>query len=79
MKTCFFCGKPIEGKASKHHVRPRRFYRQGEDHKRGNLRPSHFDCHQTWHRKHDKPRLKWWQWQREFAPLNFGENIFAGD
>ena len=74
---CFFCGEPNGGKLSKHHVRPRRFYKRGENHKKDNLAPSHSECHQEWHRKHDNPRLKWWQWEREVAPQKFGENVFA--
>lgn len=76
-RKCFFCGKLITGKAQKHHIRPKRLYRKGEDHKRHNLAPCHPECHLTWHREHDNPRLKRWQWEREFERIDFGEGIFA--
>ena len=79
LKTCFFCGQPIKGKAEKHHIRPRRLFRKGENHRRNNLAPAHHDCHQTWHRTMDKPRLKRWQWEQEFASINFGRGIYSGD
>lgn len=79
MKTCFFCHQPIEGKAEKHHRTPRRYFRKGEGHRRGNTFNCHPSCHRRFHFEYDNPKLSLQGFLRVFEPLNFGDGLFTGD
>lgn len=36
-RRCWFCNQPIVGKAESHHVKPKRYFRKGSDHRKGNI------------------------------------------
>lgn len=76
---CWFCQQPIMGKAERHHVKPRRYFRKREDHRRGNIVNVHSDCHRTLHREYDNARWSWREFVEAMEPLKFGEGLFAGD
>lgn len=79
VRLCFFCGNPIEGKAERHHVKPRRYFRHGADHRRDNIVKVHTECHRRFHKEVEDCRWKWWQFREALEPLNYGEGVFAGD
>lgn len=76
-RMCFFCSREIVGRYERHHIRPRRTFRKGDNHRKDNIAPCHPRCHQTWHRRFDHPRMKWGEYKRAFEPLKFGAGIFA--
>lgn len=77
-KVCFFCGKHIRGKHEKHHVKPKRYFRRGSNHRRGNIVKVHSECHCRLHHEVENCRWKWWQFKGALEPLNRGEGGFAG-
>lgn len=79
MHECWLCKKPIKGKAERHHIFPRRYYRRGAGHRRNNIAKVHSTCHRRLHTEVENCRWKWWQFKREMEPLKYGEGIFAGD
>jgi hypothetical protein len=78
-RICFFCGEAIQEKAERHHIRPRRTFRRGDNHRKDNIALCHSSCHREWHHRFDNPRMKWWEYKRAFEPIGFGEGVFAGD
>ena len=74
---CWLCGEELREKPERHHVKPRRYFRRGQNHRRGNIVKVHPSCHRRLHMEIDNPRLKWWQFKELMEPINYGENVFA--
>ncbi len=75
----FFCQQPIVGKASRHHLKPKRYFGKRQDHRKGNIVKSCHECHMTFHMHYDNSKWTWREFEAAMKPLKFGERIFAGD
>lgn len=76
-KVCFFCQQPIIGKAERHHITPRRYFRKGQCHRRGNTAHSHTSCHRRFHFELDEPRISLEGYLKRFGFTNPAFGIFA--
>jgi 5-methylcytosine-specific restriction endonuclease McrA len=74
VKICFFCGESIVGPHEQHHITPRRYVKGKHQ---ANLAPAHPSCHRRFHRNHDDPKWRLWEFRQAMTPINYGENIFA--
>lgn len=79
VRICWLCGEEIIGKSERHHVKPRRYFKRRDDHRRDNLVKVHTECHRRFHKEVEDCRWKWWEFEKNLAPINFGEGVFAGD
>lgn len=79
MKRCYFGNHPIKGKAERHHIVPRRYWKKGESHRRNNLAWCCPEHHARWHREFDNPRLSLDGYLNAFGALALGKGVFDGD
>jgi 5-methylcytosine-specific restriction endonuclease McrA len=77
---CWFCGRQLRGKASRHHLLPKRFRGKAACRKSTVAHVivlAHQSCHQVWHMVYDQGVMyhfrKFLEWMRE---TNFGARIF---
>jgi 5-methylcytosine-specific restriction endonuclease McrA len=74
---CYFCNRPIIGKAERHHRTPRRYIKRGYADATDNVVLAHSECHRRLHKEYDDSHWKLSEFRKAMEPINYGEGIFA--